>query len=159
MPRKQFNKTFTNKIATLTELCTDPITLLPFVNPYAIQCGHTVEKDSLDEWMKHQCVCPVCQTPITIPPVPNYLMRQILPVINDITKTWQERTAVNSNLIISRLLCKNADVNVPDKKGETPLHRTARQGSISLTQQWLKLEEKKKSNNTRTCGTSRVCGQ
>ena len=83
-----------------------PITRQLMKFPHSLSCGHTFEKDALDQWMIFQSFCP-CRTPTEGLTVVNWALKSLIERFNSAISQ-----SVNSNAVI----LNNTNIQEPDLK-------------------------------------------
>jgi ankyrin repeat protein len=134
-------------------LILDPISKQIFLDPIITECGHSFEKDSIEQWCEQKKTCPICQKPIFKSQIrENLLIKNIVKEIIQKDPSLKKKqyfpvkaflNALNDDeeLAIDIINSHPHLLNRVIHQGRAPLHIAIESNQIDLVRSLLEFDE------------------
>jgi ankyrin repeat protein len=134
-------------------LILDPLSKQIFLEPIITECGHSFEKDSIEQWCEQNKACPICQQPISKGQIrenllikhivdellqkdPSLKKKQYFPV-----KAFLDALNYDEEMAIDIINSYPHLLNRVIHQGRTPLHIAIESNQIDLVRSLLEFDE------------------
>lgn len=137
----------------LYPLILDPISKQIFLEPIITECGHSFEKDSIEQWCEQNKACPICQKPISKGQIrENLLIKHIVDELLQKDPSLKKKQyfpvkafldAINDDeeMAIDIINSHPHLLNRVIHQGRTPLHIAIESNQIDLVRSLLEFDE------------------